>query len=121
MSVVSLNLIINNQIVKVKGDSEPTYGATCVKGRFGLDFVQRPDRLTKPLVRKDGKLVECSWDEALDTVANKLGAIKKEYGSPPWPDCHRPGALTRKNFASRIACAWFASNNVSRPPRLFVS
>ena len=37
----------------------------CVKGRFGLDFVNHPQRLTTPLVRKDGELVEATWEEAL--------------------------------------------------------
>jgi formate dehydrogenase major subunit len=43
-----------------------------VKGRFGFDFVNAPDRLTTPLIRKGGKLVEATWDEALDLVCAKF-------------------------------------------------
>ncbi len=71
----------NNQIVKVKGaDGPPNDGSTCVKGRFGLDFVHRPDRLKTPLIKKNGKLEEATWDEALDLVARKLGEIKAQDG-----------------------------------------
>jgi len=52
----------------------------CVKGRFGCDFVHSPNRLTKPLIKKNGEFVESSWDEALDLVASKLGEIKNKYG-----------------------------------------
>lgn len=48
-------------------------GQACVKGRFGIpEFVHHKDRVTKPLVRKNGELVEVEWEEALDVVANSL-------------------------------------------------
>ena len=52
----------------------------CDKGRFGHHFNQSPHRLATPLVRRDGKLVEASWDEALQYVADRLTAVKKTYG-----------------------------------------
>jgi len=60
-----------NKIVSVRGDTEnpANQGSLCVKGRFGQGFVNSPKRLTTPLVRKDGRLVEATWDEALDLVA----------------------------------------------------
>jgi predicted molibdopterin-dependent oxidoreductase YjgC len=61
-------------------DEQPNKGMLCVKGRFGLDFVDSPERLRQPLIRRDGALVEASWDEALDLVATRLGAIKAEHG-----------------------------------------
>ena len=52
-------------------------GQACVKGRFGIaEFVHHPQRLTTPLIRKNGKLVEASWDEALDLIAGKLAKYK---------------------------------------------
>lgn len=53
----------------------------CVKGRFGTDFIHSPNRITTPLIKKDGEFVEASWDEALSLVASKLGEIKTNYGS----------------------------------------
>jgi NADH-quinone oxidoreductase subunit G len=51
----------------------------CDKGRFGHHFNGSPHRLTAPLVRRDGRLVEASWDEAMHYVADRLAALKKEY------------------------------------------
>jgi formate dehydrogenase alpha subunit len=73
--------ILKNRIVNVEGaDKTPNYGSTCVKGRFGLDFANHPERLKKPLLRKEGKLIEVSWDEALTYTAKKLKDIKEKSG-----------------------------------------
>ncbi len=55
-------------------------GNLCIRGRFGYSFVNSEERLKKPLVRKDGKLVEASWDEALDAVAAGFSKAGKEKG-----------------------------------------
>jgi formate dehydrogenase alpha subunit len=52
----------------------------CVKGHYGFDFVNSPDRLTTPLVRRNGELVPAGWDEALDLVARRLTQLKEEGG-----------------------------------------
>jgi formate dehydrogenase alpha subunit len=65
-----------NRIVSVRGDhqSPVNRGSLCVKGRFGHGFVHHPERLTTPLVRKDGALVAATWEEALDVVARGFAA-----------------------------------------------
>jgi len=45
----------------------------CDKGRFGYHYAQHPERLAKPLIRKDGELEEANWEEALDLVAERFG------------------------------------------------
>lgn len=47
-------------------------GQLCVRGRFGYQFISSPKRLTTPLIRKNGQLVESSWDEAFSVVADRL-------------------------------------------------
>ncbi|GAH62104.1 unnamed protein product, partial [marine sediment metagenome] len=48
-------------------------GRLCVKGRYGIsEFVHHPERLTDPMVRRNDRLTETTWDEALDLVASKL-------------------------------------------------
>ncbi len=64
---------------------EPEHGAangisTCVKGKFGWEFVNSQDRLTSPLIRENGKFREASWDEALGLVARRFAEIKAESG-----------------------------------------
>lgn len=44
----------------------------CDKGWFGYEFISSPDRLQQPLIRRDGELVEATWDEAIDLIASKL-------------------------------------------------
>ena len=47
-------------------------GQLCVRGRFGYQFISSDRRLTSPLVRRNGKLIESTWDEALEIVAGRL-------------------------------------------------
>jgi len=52
----------------------------CLKGRYGNEFVNSPDRLTVPLLRRNGRLEPATWDEALKYVAQRLLEIKRAYG-----------------------------------------
>ncbi len=63
-----------DKVVGVQGDRESPVnkGSLCVKGRYGYNFINHPDRLKTPLVRKDGELVEASWDEALELIESKF-------------------------------------------------
>ncbi len=123
-----------NEIVEVKGDKESPVnkGGLCVKGRFGFDFVSHPDRLTTPLIRKEGwsKDVEvngnfkdifreATWDEAIDLVADRLLRIKAEHG----PDSL--GVLSSAKFTNeenylvqKFARAVIGTNNVDHCARL---
>ncbi|MFD1708595.1 formate dehydrogenase subunit alpha [Siminovitchia sediminis] len=70
------------KILKVEPNAEaPANGiSTCVKGKFGWDFVNSEDRLTKPLIREGETFREAEWDEALHLIAEKMTAIKEESG-----------------------------------------
>ena len=71
----------DRQILKIEPTEGPTNGiSTCIKGKFGWDFVNSSDRLTKPLIREGGKFREASWDEALGLVARRLAEIKARSG-----------------------------------------
>jgi NADH-quinone oxidoreductase chain G len=65
----------------VRGDNRDKSGINgdflCIKGRYAFDVVNSEDRLKEPLIRKNGKLVPATWDEALDLVGSKF----KEAGS----------------------------------------
>jgi predicted molibdopterin-dependent oxidoreductase YjgC len=60
--------------------AEPNQGRLCVKGRFGYDFIHSKERLTTPLIKKDGVFHQASWDEALDLVADTFSRIIKDHG-----------------------------------------
>jgi NADH-quinone oxidoreductase chain G len=55
-------------------------GNLCVRGRFGYSYVNSDERLQHPLVRRDGELVETSWDEAIELLAGKLSAAGEKTG-----------------------------------------
>ena len=64
---------------------EPAHGAangisTCIKGKFGWEYVNSSDRLTQPLIREGDRFREATWDEALSLVATRFAAIKAEHG-----------------------------------------
>jgi predicted molibdopterin-dependent oxidoreductase YjgC len=59
----------------------PSDGNLCVKGRFGWDFIDHPERIKAPLLRQNGIFKEVSWEEALRFVTSELDAIKVQYGS----------------------------------------
>lgn len=71
-----------DRIVRVTGveGAQPNNGHTCVKGRYGYDYIYSKDRLTTPLIREGEGYREASWDEALDLIASKFTQFIKESG-----------------------------------------
>ena len=68
-------------ILKVEPAHGPANGvSTCIKGKFGWDYVNSTDRLTKPLIREGDKFREATWEEALGLVARRFAAIKAANG-----------------------------------------
>ena len=55
-------------------------GRLCIKGWHAHELVDNPRRLTRPLIRRGGELVEASWEEAVSTVARELGGVLKSGG-----------------------------------------
>jgi formate dehydrogenase major subunit len=70
------------KILKVRPTPDsPANGVTsCVKGKFGYDFVNSSQRLTEPLVRDGERFRTASWDDALERVARRLREIRDRYG-----------------------------------------
>jgi formate dehydrogenase major subunit len=124
------------RIVRTDGrDGPANHGRLCVKGRFGFDYVASPDRLTVPLVRREGAAKnpefgrvpadwralfrEASWEEALAIAGGGLAAIR---------DAHGPRALAGFGSAKgsneeaylfqKLVRTGFGSNNVDHCTRL---
>ncbi|WP_196139062.1 formate dehydrogenase subunit alpha [Aliikangiella sp. G2MR2-5] len=72
----------NNEILSITApnNAEVNSGHTCLKGRYAWRFYNHPDRLTRPLIKKQGEFVEASWDEAYDLIVTKLTQIKNDFG-----------------------------------------
>jgi len=74
---------VDGQIVEVNpSHQEETVNRStlCVRGHFANDFLNVSERLTSPLIRRDGEMSPATWDEALEFVAERLISIKREYG-----------------------------------------
>ncbi|NQT94481.1 MAG: (2Fe-2S)-binding protein, partial [Lentisphaerae bacterium] len=109
------------RVVSVKGDTDHCVnrGSLCVKGRFGLDFVGAEDRLTTPLIKRNGKFEEATWDEALNTVADKFRAIKAEHGADALAGLSSAKCTNEENYLfQKLMRAAIGTNNVDHCARL---
>src|ERR671917_2068317 len=70
------------EVVSVKGDKEDVFsrGFICPKAHGLKQLHEDPDRLTTPLVRRDGELVEATWDEAFEEIDRRLPPLLAEHG-----------------------------------------
>lgn len=124
----------DNKIVSVRGDPESpaNKGSLCVKGRWGYDFVDHPERLTTPLVRipgvvrqasHNGKVQEifreATWDEALELVANKLIELKQNYGADSIAALSSAKCTNEDNYVMQeFVRAVIGTNNIDHCARL---
>ncbi|MED2999319.1 formate dehydrogenase subunit alpha [Bacillus velezensis] len=107
-------------ILKIQPVSDAPVNAisTCVKGKFGWDFVNSEERITKPLIRKNGAFVESSWEEALDLVASRLGSIKAEHGNGSVGFISSSKITNEDNYViQKLARQIFETNNVDNCSR----
>jgi formate dehydrogenase alpha subunit len=94
-------------------------GNLCVKGRYGFQFIGHPDRLTQPLVRRDGELVPATWDEALDLVAERFAAIKAEHGADALAGFSSARCTNEENYVfQKFVRAVLGTHNVDHCARL---
>jgi predicted molibdopterin-dependent oxidoreductase YjgC len=94
-------------------------GKLCIKGWNVHEFVQHPNRLTRPLVRKNGELQEVSWDEALDYTADKLRNIKEASGPDSIAFFASAKVSNEENYLlQKFARAGVGTNNIDHCARL---
>ncbi|MEJ2108338.1 MAG: formate dehydrogenase subunit alpha [Acidobacteriota bacterium] len=125
--------IQDRQIVRVRGDesSPVNRGELCVKGRFGVDYVHHPDRLRKPLIRKNGfskteilknpmdAFREAGWDEALNLVAGGFRNILSRYTAKAVGVISSAKCTNEDNYiVQKFARAVLGTNNVDHCARL---
>jgi NADH-quinone oxidoreductase subunit G len=88
----------------------------CVKGRYGMDFINSETRLTQPLVRRDGELTPVSWDEALDHVAARMREIAEARGPNAIGVLGSRRVTNEGNLATAGVARAIATNNLSYVP-----
>ena len=110
----------DREILKIQPVSEAPANAisTCVKGKFGWDFVNSEERITTPLIRKNGEFVEASWEEALDLVASKFKTIKEQNGKDSIGVISSSKITNEDNYImQKLSRQVFETNNVDNCSR----
>ena len=128
--------IKNNKLLYVTGrDGPANQNRLCVKGRFGFDYVSNPQRLTKPMIRKDGvpkvpheeidpsnpwtHFREVTWEEALDHAAAGLKKIRDRDGSEALAGFGSAKCSNEEAYLfQKLVRAGFGTNNVDHCTRL---
>ena len=128
--------IKQNKIRYVTGrDGPANKSRLCVKGRYGFDYVNNPERLMYPMIRKKGipkgfneyfdpsdptKMFEqVSWDEALDFAANGLKNIRDNFGSNALAGFgSAKGSNEEAYLFQKLIRTGFGTNNVDHCTRL---
>lgn len=125
------------EIAFVAGKDGPSnHARLCVKGRFGFDYVSNPQRLTRPLIRRDGidkadshvhvdpanpwtHFREATWDEALDKAAAGLMRIKADHGPAGLAGFgSAKGSNEEAYLVQKLVRTGFGTNNVDHCTRL---
>lgn len=110
-------LILGSRPAKDK--NSVNHVSLCVKGHYGLDFVNSDERLTSPLVRRNGELVPVGWDEALDLVAGRFTELKEQNGGRTLGALGASRASNEENYLlQRFVRSVLGSNNIDSGARL---
>ena len=110
----------DGKVVQIKGDpNNHNEGFLCLKGALMVPIIYSKDRVTQPLIRKNGELTPATWDEALNFTAEKFKSVLKTDGPNAVAYYGSGQALTEETYlASKIWKAGLKSNNVEGNPRL---
>jgi formate dehydrogenase major subunit len=126
----------DEKIISVKGREGPANeGRLCVKGRFGMDYIHSPERITKPLIRKTGVAKdvslldgqtdwrevfrEATWEEALKIATQPLNALRDQHGPKSLAGFgSAKGSNEEAYLFQKLVRTGFGSNNVDHCTRL---
>jgi formate dehydrogenase major subunit len=90
-------------------------GSLCVKGRFGFEYINSPERLASPMIKKNGAFEKATWDEALDLVAEKF----KSYRGEGFATVASAKATNEENYIlSKFTRAVMGTNNIDHCARI---
>ncbi len=101
----------------VRGDNRDKSGINgdflCVKGRYAFDFAHSPERLTQPLIRKNGKLTPATWEEAFELIGRRFREVREQNGGSAIGVIGSNRTTNEENYLlSKFARVVLKTNNV---------
>ena len=107
------------EVLKIEPAEGPANGiSTCVKGKFGFNYINSGDRLTSPLIRDGESFRKCSWDEALTFIADKMKSIKEKHGPDALEFIASSKCTNEESYLmQKLARAVVGTNNVDNCSR----
>jgi formate dehydrogenase major subunit len=118
----SLDIHVQDEAIAV---ARPTRGAkinrghACSKGRFAHGFLKSSERLTHPLIRRNGSLERASWEEAIEFVAKGLGRVKRQWGPDAVALISSARCTNEENYLlQKLARVGLGTNNVDNCSRI---
>lgn len=113
-------LVKGEKIVGVEPANGPSNkGLLCVKGKFGYNFVNHTDRLKTPLIKRNGKFEEATWDEAYNLIKEKTNSIKESYGAESFAGLTSARCSNEENYLfQKLFRAVIGTNSVDHCARL---
>jgi formate dehydrogenase major subunit len=110
----------DNRVVGVQPvNGVPNEGMLCVKGKFAYQFINHKDRLKTPLIKKNGRFIEASWDEAYALIIEKITTLKEQYGSNVFSALSSARCTNEENYLmQKLFRAVIGTNNIDHCARL---
>jgi NADH-quinone oxidoreductase subunit G len=116
-----LNLIVKgDKVVGAQPSLEgPNDGLLCVKGKFAYKFINHPDRIKTPLIKRNGKFEEVSWEQAYRYIRRKVIEIKEESGPEAFAGLTSARCTNEENYLfQKLFRAVIGTNNIDHCARL---
>ena len=113
-------MLFRSKVVGAQPSKEgPNDGLLCVKGKFAYKFINHPDRIKTPLIKRNGKFEEASWDEAYRLIRRKINGIKEESGSEAFAGLTSARCTNEENYLfQKLFRAVIGTNNIDHCARL---
>lgn len=121
---INISVRKNDEVIRFLSRDNPEVDDSwlCDRGRFGFEFINTPDRLKSPILRRDGAFHEVSWGEALDFIANKVTTIIDESGPDAVAGIASPRMTNEDLFVfKRFMCDTLGSRLVDHYPRAHIA
>ena len=113
--------VFEDKVIKVTTEHGvgPNKGSLCIKGRYGFEFIHSEERLTTPLIKKNGEFKEASWNDALDLIAEKLKYFKENNGADAIFGLTSARATNEENYTfQKFFRSVLGTNNIDHCARL---